>query len=171
MKLRVAGVWAGRWCWCWTTSVPVHFPVVVHFVVLANGSSSRSATRRSVCFPAWCVTDRSGVRRQSSLAPCWGDVGGWPFRRQKTRPRRQHRWSCASRSHLRCASSGSVAGSYTISPDEIRLILEWVSHPRVLLSDSVWVVRIGCWCGRAGRSVGSSSQRMGPFRASVVPLP
>ena len=42
-----------------------------------------------------------------------------------------------SRSHLRCAPSGSVAGSYTIFPDEIRLVLEWVSHPRVLLSGSV----------------------------------
>ena len=127
-------VWAGRWCRCWTTSVPVHFPVVVRFVVVANGSSSRSAPGRSVCFPAWCVSGRSGVRRRSSLAPCWGGIGGWPCRRQQTSPRRQHRWSGASRSHLRCAPSGSVAGSYTIFPDEIRLVLEWVSHPRVLLS-------------------------------------
>ena len=33
-------------------------------------------------------------------------------------------------------------GSYTMFPDEIRLVLEWVSHPCVLLSGSVWVVRI-----------------------------
>ena len=131
------GVWAGRWCRCWTTSVPVHFPVVVRFVVVANGSSSRSAPRRSVCFLAWCLSGRSVVRRQSSLAPCWGDVGGWPCRRQQTSPRRQHRWSDASHSHLRYAPSSSVAGSYTIFPDEIRLVLEWVSHLGVLLCADV----------------------------------
>ena len=31
-------------------------------------------------------------------------------------------------------------------------------------------VRTACRCGRAARSVGSSSQRMYPFWASVVPL-
>ena len=44
--------------------------MVVRFVVVANGSSSRSAPRISVCFPAWCVSGLSVVRRQSSLAPC-----------------------------------------------------------------------------------------------------
>ena len=45
-------------------------------------------------------------------------------RRMQTSPLRQHRRSGASRSHLRCAPSGSVASSYTIFPVEIRLVLE-----------------------------------------------